>query len=80
MISYIDTIDNQNGDVFVRAVVEDMVVVYPQTMESPAEYGPAMCISNFFLEEDEILPEDEDELLRYIENLDLTWKVVDDDY
>ena len=80
MISYIDTIDNQNGDVFVRAIVEDMVVVYPQTMMSPAEYGPAMCIANFFLDEDEILPEDEDELLRYIENLDLTWRVVNDDY
>lgn len=78
MIRSIDTIDNQNGDVYVRAVVEDMVLVYQQTMESPAEYGPAMCDANFFLDEDEILPEDENELINYIESLDLTWKIRDD--
>lgn len=80
MISFVDEIDNQNGDVYVRAVIEDMVLVYPQTMESPAEYGPAMCEATFFLDEDEIIPEGEKELIDYLENLDLTWRVLPKDY
>jgi len=77
MISHIDTIHQENDEVFVRAVVEDMVLIYPQTMESPAEYGSAMCEASFYMSE-EVLPENEDDLIFYLENLDLEWKVVDD--
>jgi hypothetical protein len=78
MISYIDSIHKDGDDVFVRAMVEDMVLVYPQTMQSPAEYGPAMCEAVFFLDEEETIPDDEKELVKYIDNLDLEWRIVDD--
>lgn len=68
--------------VFVSAVVEDVVQIYAQTYYDPAEYGAALCEASFYLEEDEELPEDEDELKTYINNLDLCWNPVDtsDDY
>ena len=78
MISYIETIHQENDEVFVRAVVEDAVLAYPQTMQDPAEYAPAMCEATFYMNEEETLPEDEDDLMFYLENLDLEWKVVDD--
>ena len=78
MISYIETVYQENDEVFVRAVVEDMVLAYPQTMEDPAEYRPAMCEATFYINEEDTLPEDEDDLVFYLENLDLEWKVVDD--
>ena len=78
MILQIETIHQENDEVFVRAVVEDMVLAYPQTMEDPAEYRPAMCEATFYINEEDTLPEDEDDLVFYLENLDLEWKVVDD--
>ena len=78
MILQIETIHQENDEVLVRAVVEDMVLAYPQTMEDPAEYRPAMCEATFYMNEEETLPEDEDDLVFYLENLDLDWKVVDD--
>lgn len=81
MISTIETFDVQDGEVYVRAVLEDMVLTHPQTMLDPPEYGAAICEAHFFLEEDEVLPEDENELIRYLENLDLTWRLIpSDDY
>ena len=78
MILQIETIHQENDEVFVRAIVEDMVLTYPQTMEDPAEFRPAMCEATFCLDEEHTLPEDEDDLMFYLENLDLEWKVVDD--
>lgn len=78
MISLIETIHQDGTEVFVRAIVEDMVVLYSQTMESPAEYGPAMCETSFSLNEDEVLPEEDDELIDYLNSLDLNWNIDDD--
>ena len=33
--------------VYVRAVVEDMVLIHRATQYSPSEYGPALCESRF---------------------------------
>ena len=63
--------------VYVTAVVEDMVQTNEQTWYEPAEFGPATCESFFYLEEDEMLPEDEEELKDYIDKLDLDWRLVD---
>lgn len=78
MILQIETVYQEENEVFVRAVVEDAVIAYPQTMESPAEFRPAMCEATFCLDEEHTLPEDEDDLVFYLEDLDLDWKVVDD--
>lgn len=76
MISVIYSIDKVDDEVSVEAVIEDMVVVSPATFRDPEEYGPALCRATFYLEENEILPRDEDQLIDYLESMDLNWEVV----
>ena len=74
----IDTIhQSENGQIYVTAVIEDVVETYAQTLYDPAEYGPGLCEAAFTLEEDQSLPDDETELLQFIEELDLTWELMD---
>jgi len=77
----IESIYQEDGNVYVSAVVEDAVQVYAQTYYEPAEYGPALCEASFSVDDD-ILPDNDYELIEYLENLDLTWEMVDnsDDY
>lgn len=63
----------------VKAVIEDSILLYPQTMEDPAEYGPGLCEAVFELYEDEIIPDNENELIQYLKNLDLSWELVESD-
>lgn len=80
MIIAIETIQQNENKVFVRAIVEDMVQVYSSTIEEPAEYGPAVCESTFELYEDDVLPENEEELINYLNDLDLEWTVLSKDW
>jgi hypothetical protein len=68
---------SESGIVKVSAVIEDSILLYPQTLYDPAEYGPAICEASFELDEDEILPDDEDELIQFLENLNLDWILID---
>lgn len=77
MISVIETIQKTDNEVFVRAIVEDMVQTYPATLYDPPEYGPAVCEATFELDKDELLPNDEDNLVDYLNSLDLDWEIVD---
>ena len=77
MISVIETIQKTENKVFVRAIVEDMVQTYPSTLYDPPEYGPAVCEATFELDEDELLPINEDALVDYLNQLDLDWQIVD---
>ena len=77
MISVIETIEKTENKVFVRAIVEDMIQVYPATLYDPPEYGPAVCEASFELDEDELLPNGEDSLIDYLNDLDLNWQIVD---
>lgn len=80
MILSIDEIKQENDLVSVRAVVEDAVQTYSQTYYEPAEYGPALCESSFYLDKDEILPKDEKQLLNYLNSLDVFWEVLPKDW
>ena len=73
----IETIYSDEDVIYVCAVVDDVVQTYAQTYDEPAEYGPALCEASFTLDEDEILPDNEQELIQFLDNLDLDWKVVD---
>ncbi len=78
MIKSIESIhQSEDRTVYVSAVIEDAVEVYGQTLYDPPEYGPALCEASFELDEDEILPDNEHELLQFLEDLDLTWDLVD---
>jgi hypothetical protein len=81
MISVIYDIIKTEDRVTVKAVVEDSVQTYAATLIDPPEYGPALCEASFELEENEILPKDEDDLIDYLESLNLDWEVIpEDDY
>lgn len=73
---------DEDNQVCVRALIEDAELVQSQTWEEPAEYGPGLCEAYFTLDEDDIIPDNEYELIEFLENLDLTWELVDneDDY
>jgi hypothetical protein len=76
-IKQIESIFSESGVVKVSAVIEDSILMYSQTLYDPAEYGPAICEASFELDEDEILPDDEDKLIQFLENLNLDWILID---
>jgi hypothetical protein len=80
MILSVDEVRQENDLVFVKAVIEDAVQTYSQTYYEPAEYGPALCESSFYLDEDEELPENEEQLLNYLNSLSLNWELLPNDW
>jgi hypothetical protein len=80
MILSIDEIKQEDDLVSVRAVVEDAIQTYSQTYYDPPEYGPALCESSFYLDEDKIIPKDEEQLLNYLNSLDIFWEVLPKDW
>lgn len=79
-IHHIESIfQDEFGIVNVNAIVEDMVVVIPQSYNYPAEYGSALCEASFELDEEEMLPDNEYDLIQYLEKLDLDWILIDSD-
>ena len=40
----------------VDAVVDDMVVVIPQTQLEPAEWGPALCRGTLYFSDEDLIP------------------------
>ena len=77
MISVIETFQQNENRIYVRGIVEDVIEIYPATLQDPPEYGPALCEASFVLDEDEIVPEGEDALLDYINELYLDWRIID---
>lgn len=81
MITLIYNLQQEEDRVTVTAVVEDARVVFPATRFEPEEYGPALCEASFYLDEGELLPKDDEELISYLEDLNLDWEVMSiDDY
>lgn len=76
MITLLYDVRREDDRVNVTAVIEDARVVFPATRFEPEEYGPALCEASFYLDENEILPRDEEDLIDYLENLNLDWEVV----
>ena len=77
ILSIENIFQDESNSVIINAVVDDMVVESPQTYNYPAEYGPALCEASFDLDEDEILPVNEYELIQFLEKLDLDWNIID---
>lgn len=61
----------------VEAVIEDAVIVIPQTHEDPSEWGPALCRGSFYLCEDDVIPATDAGLRRLISERITNWEVVD---
>jgi hypothetical protein len=55
------------------AMVDDMQLLYEQTMHEPAEYCSALCKA-YLLADDEVdFPTGDNELLEFINDCDLNW-------
>jgi hypothetical protein len=77
ILSIENIFQDESNTVSIHAVVNDTIIVIPQTYQYPAEYGPALCEASFDLMEDEILPDNEYELIQFLEKLDLDWNIID---
>ena len=68
---------NPDGRCDVEAVVEDSIVVIPQTEYDPAEWGPAMCRGSFYLCEDDVMPATDAGMRRLLSKRIDNWELVD---
>lgn len=68
---------NPDGRCDVEAVVEDSVVVIPQTEYDPAGWGPAMCRGSFYLCEDDVMPATDAGMRRLLSERVNNWELVD---
>ncbi len=55
------------------AMVDDMQLLYEQTMYEPAEYCPCICKAYLLADDEAALPTGDNELLAYINDCDLNW-------
>jgi len=46
-------------------------------IDDPAEYGAALCRGSFYLQDDEVIPQDDDDLCRFVADRIDTWEVLD---
>ena len=77
-IQQIEKVDcDEFGIVTVTAIVEDSILVHDQTLYDPPEFGPGLCEASFELDEEEMLPDNEYDLIQYLEKLDLDWILID---
>ena len=79
-IRQIEKVDcDEFGVVTVTAIIEDSILVHEQTLYDPPEFGPGLCEASFELDEEEMLPDNEYDLIQYLEKLDLDWILIDSD-
>ena len=86
----IESVYQDSGNFYITAVIDEMVQTHSQTQYDPAEYGSALCEASFSIDDElaeviETYFKDEDneqELIQFLEQLDLDWQLVDnsDDY
>ena len=61
----------------VDAVIDDAIIVYGQTHEDPAEWGPALCRGSFDFSEEDVIPNTDEGLRRMLEERIDNWEPID---
>ena len=61
----------------VVACVDGAVVSRASTYQDPEEYAAALCRGSFYVQDDEVIPEDHAELCEFVGDRVITWEVVD---
>jgi hypothetical protein len=61
----------------IKAILDDFMLIYPQTYDDPAEYGPGLAEAEFTLEEDDELSDKDEEIISFFEDLYLNWNPID---
>ncbi len=73
----VDSVEVEDDRVSVVALVDDALVAQPQTFLEPAEYGAALCRGAFYLDHEEVIPEDDDSLRQFVADRVGYWEVLD---
>jgi hypothetical protein len=68
---------DDDGLCTVVADVDDAVVTCPASLLDPEEYGPALCRGSFYLQDDEVIPEDDGALCEFVQARVNYWEVID---
>lgn len=61
----------------VVAHVDDAVVARIATHQEPEEYAPGLCRGSFYVQDDEVIPEDHAERCAFVGDRVTYWEVVD---
>lgn len=61
----------------VVADVDDIVVIGKASLLDPEEYGSALCRGSFYLQDEEVIPEDDGDLAEFVEARIDDWEPVD---
>ena len=75
VLEIVKVLPDRNGYT-IFAMVDDMQLLYEQTMHEPAEYCPALCNASLLADDEGDLPIGDNELLAYINDCDLSWTQV----
>ena len=77
----IDSLEfDPDGLLRVVAVVDEMVLVYEQTLLDPPEWGPALCRGSFYLSDEDLIPATDAQLCRLIADRVDDWEPIDPEY
>lgn len=68
---------DDDGLLVVDAVVDDAVVVRPQTHLDPQEWGPALCRGSLYLSDEDLIPATDAELCKLLSERIDDWAPVD---
>ena len=63
----------------VKAIVDEMRLLYRATHFEPDEWAPALCQTTIELDPEEPIPLDEDGFCAYLDQLDPQWQLPDKD-
>ena len=73
----VDSVEVEDDRVCVVALVDDALVARPQTSFEPVEYGAALCRGAFYLDHEEVIPEDDDSIRQFVADRVGYWEVLD---
>jgi hypothetical protein len=76
-VQSIEELRFEDDRLVVDAVVDDMVVRYPQTAFEPAEWGPALCRGTFYLSDEDLIPATDAELRAMLTDRVDDWTLLD---
>jgi hypothetical protein len=76
-VQSIEELRFEEDHLVIDAVVDDMVVRYPQTAFEPAEWGPALCRGTFYLSDEDLIPATDAELRAMLTDRVDDWAPID---
>lgn len=77
MISLIYESKIEKNTLYIKAVIEDMICIFSGDQYDPPEYGPGLCEATIELEDGEIVPESDDELINFLEERYINWQLIE---